>query len=105
MSIYGKNIELLKEYTLEEEKRYEELDKIQGTDEHVFEEDGILFYTDGKNTWQLYSENIENEIAILTKNINSKKENLIFVLGLANTEFLKRLVQEKSGESLSLIHI
>ena len=50
MSIYGKNIELLKEYTLEEEKRYEELDKIQGTDEHVFEEDGILFYTDGKNT-------------------------------------------------------
>lgn len=104
MSIYGKNIELLKEYTLEEEKRYEELDKIQGSDEHVFEENGILFYTDGTNTWQLYSENIENEIAILTKNINSKKENLIFVLGLANTEFLKRLVQEKSGESKIVIY-
>ena len=104
MDIYKNNVKMLKKCMLEEIKKYDELEKLQVNQENVFEKDGILFFTDGENTRQIYSKNQEKEIEILTQNIDPKKENLIFVLGIGNIEFIKRLIQDKSGMSKIVIY-
>ena len=104
MDIYKNNVKMLKKCMLEEIKKYDELEKLQVNQENVFEKDGILFFTDGENTRQIYSKNQEKEIEILTQNIDPKKENLIFVLGIGNIEFIKRLIQDKFGMSKIVIY-
>lgn len=104
MKMYDKNIELLKNCTLEIPERYEGLDNIRYSETEVFEREGKLYYIYQGVERKLESDNFEKEFELYTSKIEKNKEHLIFVLGLGNTKMLEKLIQEKSGDSKIIIY-
>lgn len=103
MSIYEKNLEILKECSIEPQERYQDINEIKVGD-LVQEIEGQLYYVRDDVLVQLTSIEIEKEVALYTKKLDWKKENLIFVLGLANIELIKKILKKKNRGTKIVIY-
>lgn len=104
MNTYHKNIESLRECTLQEHDIIEELTKFKYDNEYIYEKKNILYLKKGESEYQLESKNGEKEAKMLLKDIDWNKENLIFVLGIGNRTLLRKLASKISSGSKIIIY-
>lgn len=101
--LYKKNMDALSDYTPAYQLFEKKCESIQYTEEHVFLKGDRLFFKENDRDYALIGQNKDWEAEKYLKNIDFKKDSLVFVIGMAHVAMLEKLIHSCSKESRIIV--